>query len=221
MPRKVAPLRPSFLDIATDAPPLVARVSIRVCLQGKRCEGTDRLFLSPDMQLESARAVCRRQGWTLDEETSRARSDINESASRKTYAQRGGLSGHLEDARRGYAQACAAPFDVLSFPTVDRHARDVLDGPQLEKEFQASGVWFYYAGGDLDMRNDLHRFVRDLLLVVSARRAREIGESVKKNRLSRAPLSLPHGILPGWLEAGPDGQPILNARLAPPKELTT
>jgi hypothetical protein len=31
--------------------------------------------------------VCRRHGWTLGEETSRVRSDINESASRKTYAQ--------------------------------------------------------------------------------------------------------------------------------------
>jgi hypothetical protein len=43
MPRKVSSVRPSFLDSAAEAPPLVARVSIRVSLQGKRGEGEGRV----------------------------------------------------------------------------------------------------------------------------------------------------------------------------------
>ena len=76
-----------------------ARVAIRVSFAGDRGNDSDsvREFLSPDIQLDAARAYCQIHGLTLDIEASREHQDLDQGACRAgdhRHGERLGSSHH-------------------------------------------------------------------------------------------------------------------------------
>ena len=189
--------------------PKIARVYIRVSLQGSRGKGPGSgEFVSPDLQLQEARAYVRRvlPGYVLDEETSLRLKDIDRSASRLKWQKREGLVAHLEAARRGEYQA-------LVFFKLSRFARNSKEGHELFDLFEQTDCTLHSVKEEfINTKSNVGKLMKALLLAIAEFESDNIGEWVSSAFYNRVSSGKTHGKPAFWLTRNGDGSVHLNDR---------
>lgn len=180
--------------IPTSPLPQIARVAIRVSLVGDRGEGSDsgRELLSPDVQLDAARAYCQMHGLTLDVEASQAHQDLDQGAFRKDWRKRPGLMAHLKAAQEGR-------INHILFYKLSRMARNALDGLEIFEAFEAAGCTVHVIKEGIDTGTAVGRLVRTMLLAVAEMQGEDMADFARDSIQKRAREGKHHGSLPAWV----------------------
>lgn len=196
--------QPRFSSPDFPAPPQTARVAIRVSLVGNRGEGSasGREFLSPDIQLDAARAYCAAHGLTLDEEASREHQDLDQSAFNKNWRARPGLAEHLRAAKAG-------EISHIIFYKLSRIARRTLDGLEIFQAFEEAGCAVHVIKDNIDTSTSAGRMIRTVLLGFAEQQAEDQSDQARDVIARRVKSGKHHGELPGWLERDDKGEVAL------------
>ena len=189
--------------------PNIARVYIRVSLQGPRGKGLGSgEFISPDLQLTEAAQYVKRQlpGYVLDEEASLRHQDIDRSASRLKWQKREGLVAHLEAARRG-------EFQALIFFKLSRFARNSREGHELFDLFEQTGCTLHSVKEEfINTKSNVGKLMKSLLLAIAEFESDNISEWVTAAFYNRVSKGKTHGPTAFWLSKNDDGEVYLNDR---------
>lgn len=174
--------------------PQLARVAIRVSFVGNRGEGSDsgREFLSPDLQLDAAKAYCQIHGLTLDIGASREHQDLDQGAFRRDWRKRPGLAAHLKAAQEGRVKH-------ILFYKLSRMARNALDGLEIFEAFEAAGCTVHVIKEGIDTSTSVGRLLRTMLLAVAEMQGEDQSDFAKDAIRRRVASGKHHGTLPGWL----------------------
>lgn len=189
-PRRQSPATPAETKVNTP----VAVHYTRVSYVGDRGRaGNNRgEFLSPEIQADPARALCQYKGWTLDEDLGAACADLDESAFRKNWKKRPGLTALLKAAE-------ARRFDWLICYSINRLARRVYEFLEIVEAFRAAGVNVYFIRESIDTSN----YMGETMMVVAAAfaqmEARSLQEWARASIRNKADRGIPSGHLPAWL----------------------
>lgn len=184
----------------------VARVSIRVSdthgRDASRYAATaetkvsltrhNRELLSPDMQLESARRLCRIMGYWLDEAASLRYIDLNQSGSRKTWTKRPGITEHLEAAKR-------KEFEVIIFYKIARIGRNFREGLEIWDAFSNAGCTVGIAEERVDTSTAAGMLQRNMLFAIAQYVAEDISSNVKDAIDRHINSGKPWGKAPAWV----------------------
>lgn len=182
---------------------IVARAYIRL---SKFKQGEEKL--SPDVQLDAVRGLCKLRGWELDEESSTANQDLDVSGFSVPWEKRDGLVKHYQDAKKGL-------FQRLIVFKADRLGRNVGDTIQCWDSFEKLGVDLFSVSDGIDTSTPSGLLMRNILLSVAEQESRNASVRITANVTARAHAGRRHGgRLPSWIEKGDDGQMIVNHGVA-------
>lgn len=169
-------------------------------------EGDEKL--SPEVQLEAARAICAARGWVLDEEASLANQDLDVSGYYVPWRDCPGMVKHFEDAKRG-------GFDRLLIAAIDRLGRSTADRINCWDEFEKRGVAFYSIREGVDTSTDAGFMMRNILLTMAEMESRNASSRIRANVEARARRGRLHGgKLPSWLTRDEEGALVVVERVA-------
>lgn len=154
---------------------------------------------SPQIQMEAARRFCESRGWTLDEEASLARQDLDESGYSKGWERRAGLARHVADMRAGQ-------FDILIAMSFDRLGRNLLDSLKLVEAVKSAAGRIITINDSVDTGNPETIFHMQLMGSLAERESLQISQRMKRSRTARAEQGRwLGGRLPCWLKKSEDG----------------
>ncbi len=122
------------------------------------------------------RAEASRLGWIVAEECIRA----DYAVSGQSLLGRNGLLDLIELARMR-----PRPFDAVMFPDTSRFGRRVSDVTRVREEFEAEGVFLYFASDHLDSRQPGFEFAFVFKAVQDQSAVKMLGEKVRQVQFSR------------------------------------
>lgn len=196
-----APRKSPAPDSSLPAPMEIVRCYVRVSDVGGRDTQTEanprREFLSPDIQLASGAAWATMHGHTFDLDNSTKHADIGQSGFSKSWRKRPGIVAHLEAARRG-------EFQHLTIYTLSRLARNVMEGLELIREFQAAGIAIHLIREGIDTDTATGRLLLAILLAVAEMEAEGVREWARAAVSRRAQDGKMQGRPPFWICRNPD-----------------
>jgi len=176
----------------------VARAYIRL---SRLREGEEKL--SPDVQLDSVRALCQSRGWQLDEKASTANADLDVSGYSIGWEKRAGLGNHYLDAQKGL-------YTHLIVSAIDRLGRNASDTINCWDQFESHGITLFSIRESLDASTPAGVLIRNIMASVAEMESRNASERIKANVAKRASLGRLHGgRLPFWLARNEENEIVV------------
>lgn len=173
---------------------MVARVYIRL---SQLREGEEKL--SPEIQLNAAKAKALASGWTLDEQSSLDNQDLNVSGYSVQGHDRPGLARHFRDLEAGL-------FNVLIVLALDRLGRNAADTLTLIKRIEDAGGIFVSCKEGIETGTSTGKLLTTILAGVAENESDNISSRIQANVDARAKAGKYHGgRLPFWIGRDSDG----------------